>query len=309
MPDPLRSIEPSETEMPDVKASLLDDRGVLTVEGPDAREFLQGLISNDIEKVTPERAIYAALLTPQGKYLFDFFVSQAGDRLLFDCERARLPDLQKRLRMYKLRAQAELADVSEDITVAALWGADALAAAGLGTEAGSAKPLDDGTLFVDPRLPEAGLRAVLPADRAAETLEGFGAAIGDAADYDRHRLALGLPDASRDLVVDKAILLESGFDELNGVDWNKGCYMGQELTARTKYRGLVKKRLVPVAIDGPAPAPGTPLKAAERDVGEMRSSKGGIGLALVKLDAIESGETLDADGVTLIPRKPDWAAF
>jgi len=308
-PDLLGSIEPMETAMPDLKASLLDDRGVIAVEGPDAREFLQGLISNDIEKVTPERAIYAALLTPQGKYLFDFFVSQAGDRLLFDCERARLPNLQKRLRMYKLRAQAELADVSEEVAVAALWGADAPAAAGLGNEAGSAKSLDDGTLFVDPRLPEAGLRAVLPTDRAAETLEGFGAAIGDAADYDCHRLALGLPDASRDLVVDKAILLESGFDELNGVDWNKGCYMGQELTARTKYRGLVKKRLVPVAIDGPAPEPGTPLKAADREVGEMRSSLDGMGLALVRLDAIETGDVLAADGATVTPRKPDWADF
>jgi len=295
--------------MPELKASLLNDRGVLTAEGPDAREFLQGLISNDIEKVTPERAIYAALLTPQGKYLFDFFVSQAGERLLFDCERGRLPDLQKRLRIYKLRAQADLEDVSEDFAVAALWGADAPAVAGLGTEAGTAKPLDDGTLIVDPRLSEAGLRLIVARKRAAEIFEGFGAAIGDATDYDRHRLALGLPDASRDLVVDKAILLESGFDELNGVDWNKGCYMGQELTARTKYRGLVKKRLVPVAIDGPAPAPGTPLKVGDRDVGEMRSSKEGIGLALVKLDAIESGEALDADGATLTPKKPEWAAF
>jgi len=295
--------------MPELNASLLNDRGVLAVEGPDAREFLQGLISNDIEKVSPERAIYAALLTPQGKYLFDFFVSQAGDRLLFDCERARLPDLQKRLRMYKLRARAELADESEELAVAALWGADAPAAAGLAAEAGSAKGLEGGTLVVDPRLPEAGMRLIVARSRAAEILAGLGATVGDATDYDRHRLGLGLPDASRDLVVDKAILLESGFDELNGVDWNKGCYMGQELTARTKYRGLVKKRLVPVVIDGPAPEPGTPLKAADREVGEMRSSFESIGLALVRLDAIEAGEALDAEDATLTPRKPDWGAF
>jgi len=295
--------------MSDLKASLLADRGVLAIEGPDAREFLQGLISNDIEKVTPERTIYAALLTPQGKYLFDFFVSQAGERLLFDCEHSRLPDLQKRLRMYKLRAQVELADVSGDFAVAALWGADAPATAGLGSEAGNAKPFEDGTLAADPRLAEAGLRAVLPADRAAIILDGLGAELVDAADYDRHRLNLGLPDASRDLIVDKAILLESGFDELNGVDWNKGCYMGQELTARTKYRGLVKKRLVPVAIDGPAPDPGTPLKAGDREVGEMRSSTETIGLALVRLDAIEAGDAFAAEGATVTPRKPDWADF
>jgi len=295
--------------MPDLKASFLDDRGVIAVEGPDAREFMQGLISNDIDKVTPERAIYTALLTPQGKYLFDFFVSQAGDTLLVDCERARLADLQKRLRMYKLRAQVELADRSEHFAVAALWGAEAPAGTGLGSEAGCAKAVEDGTLIIDPRLPEAGMRAVVARSRAAEILEDLGAAVGDAADYDRHRLGLGLPDASRDLVVDKAILLESGFDELNGVDWKKGCYMGQELTARTKYRGLVKKRLVPVAIDGPAPVPGTPLKAGDREVGEMRSSLETTGLALVRLDAIEAGEALDADGAALTPLKPKWAAF
>src|SRR5439155_25745083 len=128
----------------------------------------------------------------------------------------------------------------------------------------------------------------------------------DFAAYDRHRLTLGIPDGSRDLVPDKSILLEAGFDELNGVDWQKGCYVGQELTARTKYRGLIKKRLFPVHIEGPAPPPGTMVTAEGRDAGEIRSSRDGEGLALLRLEAVDSGRALVADAATLVPIRPDW---
>ena len=120
----------------------------------------------------------------------------------------------------------------------------------------------------------AGLRAVLPVGNAADLLADHGSSAGNTDDYDLPRLTLGLPDGSRDLILEKSILLESGFDELHGVDWKKGCYMGQELTARTKYRGLIKKRLVPVTVDGPLPEPGTPVMADGKEIGEVRSGRG-----------------------------------
>src|SRR4029077_5612549 len=134
---------------------------------------------------------------------------------------------------------------------------------------------------------------------AALTQADFGA-------YDRHRLGLGIPDGSRDLVLDKSILLESGFDELHGVDWQKGCYIGQELTARTKYRGLIKKRLFPVRIDGPGPDPGTIVTLDGHEAGELRSSRDGQGLALLRLDAVDAGRPLLADAATLVALRPAW---
>jgi folate-binding protein YgfZ len=147
---------------------------------------------------------------------------------------------------------------------------------------------------------------ILPRGRLGATLGELGAVATDFAAYDRLRLSLGVPDGSRDLVLDKSILLESGFDELNGVDWNKGCYVGQELTARTKYRGLVKKRLFPVRIDGPTPVPGTILTLDGREVGEMRSSHEGIGLALLRLEAMAGGQALSAGDTMVVPMRPDW---
>ena len=296
--------------------TLLEDRGLLSVGGVDRVTFLQGLVSNDIEKVGAKRAVYAALLTPQGKYLHDFFIVRLDDALLLDCERARLDDLKKRLSMFKLRADVTLDDRSGELRVATLYGDGAGDALGLSGDAGSAGAFGGGIAFIDPRLKDAGARVVLPLEGAAKTLEDARFKATDAPEYDRLRLQLGLPDGSRDLVVEKSILLESGFDELNGVDWDKGCYMGQELTARTKYRGLVKKRLVPVIFDGPPPAPKTPVMLGEKEAGELRSSlpadDGGIGLALLRLDSMaEADETetaLKAGAVTVTPAKPSWMA-
>jgi folate-binding protein YgfZ len=233
--------------------------------------------------------------------------------LLLDCEKARLADLKRRLALYKLRAQVALADRSADFAVAALFGAGALAALMLPDDAGAARTFGGGVAFVDPRLAAAGARAIGPRDplRAEAARAGF--AETDASDYDRARIELGLPDGSRDLEIEKAILLENGFDELNGIDWNKGCYMGQELTARTRYRGLVRKRLMPVVIEGPAPAFGAPINRGDEEAGEMRSSRTGMGLALLRLDKIEgaraAGLPLKAGEATLTPIKPAWAKF
>lgn len=293
---------------------VLDERGVLAFEGEDTRSFLQGMISNDIEKVTPEAAIYAALLTPQGKYLSDFMIAQQGERLLLEAEASRLATLTQRLTMYKLRANVDIADVSGDFIVVALPGLEGLTALGLPETPGAAISLDDGLAFVDPRLSALGARALLPHNSATKTLEARALNIGKPEDYQTLRYQLGVPEGSPDLAVDKATLLESGFEELNGVDFDKGCFVGQELTARMKYRALVKKRLMPVRFDGAVPpAPGARIKADEREIGEIRSAGDGWGLALMRLDRLaevtDQGKTLIADNITVTPSKPDWANF
>ena len=297
--------------MQDPSYIILNDRGVIGIGGVDAVDFLQGLVSNDVAKVSPVRAIWSAMLTPQGKFLHEFFIARHDDRLLLDCEAARRQDLIKKLSMYKLRAKVEITDETEKFSVAAVFGNGALDAVGLsGAEGaeGATNAFAGGVVFSEPRLSEMGGRAILPADTAAEALGRAGLKPAARADYDTLRLTLGLPDGSRDMVVEKAILLENGFDELHGVDWDKGCYMGQELTSRTRYRGLIKKRLMPVTIDGPPPQPGTPLMAEGREAGEMRSSDGGLGLALVRLKYLDDGDAppLKAGDATVSPRKPDW---
>ncbi|NQV48164.1 MAG: folate-binding protein YgfZ [Rhodospirillaceae bacterium] len=283
---------------------LLENRGLLAVQGDDKADFLQGLISNDIRKVGPDAAIYAALLTAQGKFLHDFFILEMADSLLIDCEAGRLDDLKKKLSMYKLRAKVTLEDVSSDYTVAAIIGDGA---------AEMPASLAGGVVFTDPRLADMGCRAILPADSAIATLKEAGLQAGSTETYESLRLKLGLADGSRDMEVEKAILLENGFAELNGVDWDKGCYMGQELTARTHYRGLIKKRLMPVHINGPLPAPGTPVMFGDKTAGEIKSGLGDRALAMIRLEqfrAAENGEgTFSADAATVVPEKPAWATF
>ena len=295
--------------MPNLSYAILPHRGLITVGGDDRREFLQGLVSNDVTRAGPAHAIWAAFLTPQGKYLHDFFMMEIGDTLYLDCEGGdRLMDFGKRLSKYKLRSRVDLG-IAPDFAVIALWGEQTAAALGLANEAGAGRPMEDGVLYMDPRLPAAGARAILPAARASEILESLGFATATPEDYDGMRLEFGLPDGTRDMVVEKTILLEANFDALNGVDWDKGCYMGQELTARTKYRGLIKKRLMPVAVAGAAPAPGTPLMLDGKEAGEMRSSHNGLGIALVRLEHVEAQDDtleLEADGATVTLRKPAW---
>ena len=293
--------------------SALPDRSVVEISGDEARSFLQGMISNDIDKLAPGRAIYAAFLTPQGKYLFDFFIVEQDGVLLFDVEAARRDELIKRFTLYKLRARVSFKDRAGDLAVVALWGADTAAALGLGAVPGMAKALEDGRVYVDPRLIDAGARAILPATTLTATLNSVGALATLPGEYDRHRLALGLPDGSRDLIVEKSLLLESGFDELQGVDFEKGCYVGQELTARTKFRGLVRKRLLRVDIDGHLPAPGTPIMAGGIELGEMRSGRDRVGLALLRLDRLAKARTqgaaISAGDVALTPVTPGWAVL
>lgn len=272
--------------------ALLPDRGVVEVAGEDRVPFLQGLVSNDVAAARPGQAVFAALLTPQGKWLADFLILADGDRLLLDCARAQAAMLVQRLQRFRLRSKVALRDASAEFAVHAAWG-------------GTAAP--PGTIAApDPRLPEAGWRILLPVPlRAAEAPPPLPADAAPEA-WDRHRLALGLPEGAHDLEPEKSVLLEAGFDELHGVSWTKGCYTGQELTARTKYRGLVKRRLVPVVVEGTLPAPGTPvLDAAGAERGEMRSGRDGRGLALLRLDALDQG-VLRCGEARLTPEVPAW---
>ncbi len=277
--------------------SLIPHRSVIAVGGADRVEFLQGLISNDTTKVAPGRAVWAALLTPQGRFLNDMFVADGGDdTLLLETERERAPALAKKFSLYKLRSKVTVEDRSAAMEVAVVFG----------TGAERALEIDGAISFVDPRLAELGVRVLAPAGTVAALLSARGITAAPLDDYDALRLSLGVPDGSRDLQVEKALLLESGFDELNGVDWKKGCYMGQELTARTKYRALVRKRLFPVSVEGALPAPGTSVYLDGKEVGELRSGSGRRALALLQAEAARGPGPLLADGVQLIATIPPW---
>ena len=295
--------------------TLLDDRALVRVGGEDAREFLQNIITNDVTRVSNSRTIWAALLSPQGKYLHDFFIIAVNDALMLDCEKARVGDLMDRLQRYKLRSKIEITQVTEDWTLAALMGTDADANALVGFE-GQGGPFASGVCYVDPRYGGMGARALIPRGAMSELLAaGFEQV--EPGIHDHTRLCLGIPDGSRDLTVDKALPMENGFDALNGIDWDKGCYVGQEMTARMRYRATVRRQLLPVAIEGPAPEPGTPIMLGEREAGEMHSSAQDIGLALLRIDAMASlnsegfngdGDRLTASGTTLTPLRPPWLA-
>jgi len=259
--------------------AFLPERGVIAVDGADRVAFLQGLVSNDVAAASPGHAVWAALLTPQGKWLADFFILSDGDRLLLDCERDQIAMLLTRLSRYRLRMRVSLRG-EPALMVFVGW---------------HGRPEAHGIVAPDPRLPDFAWRVLSGRPVAVTAL---------AEDWDRYRLGAGLPDGSRDMEADRSVLLEAGFDELGGVSWSKGCYMGQELTARTKYRGLVKRRLLPVAIEGPVPPAGSPVLRGADEVGVMRSGRDGVGLASLRLDAI--GATLRCGGATLVASVPGW---
>jgi folate-binding protein YgfZ len=282
----------------------LAERGVVAISGDTARDFLQGLITNDIQRVSPSCAIYAALLTPQGKFLHDFFIVEHKERLLLDCKRDRIPDLIKRLTMYRLRARVEIVDESDKWEVGVMLAGDE---EGEQQPAGTAKTRFDGVSYIDPRHAGMGDRTIRLIDADDTFPTDTDQVEKNRATYDALRISLGIPDTDRDLIADKSMPLESGFDELHGVDFQKGCYVGQEVTARMKHRNLVKKRLFPITFDGDITA-GAVVKCGEVDAGDVCSTSDGRGIALLRLDLVEKGG-LTVDGIDVIPEKPDWVAF
>jgi len=287
---------------------VLPKRGALRLAGRDIREFLQALITRNLDDLTPEQAIYSALLTPQGKYLFDFFLVQQGIDFLLDGEAARLDALTTRLSMYKLRADVTITPL-EKWEICVVFGSETGSENGLG----ATKSFSSGIEFVDPRLADAGTRIIAPKGQATKIISDAGAIESDASHYDYFRLGLALPESGQDLLMEKSLMLESNLDALHGVDFDKGCFIGQELTARTKYRSLVRKRLLPVNIDGPVPEPNAPLMAGEKEIATMMSGQKDRGMALVRLNRLAEagglGIELKAGAARVTPTLPSWAEF
>ena len=290
----------------------LPHRALIAIDGEDRKTFLHGLVSANILTLEPGHARYGAFLTPKGRFLYDFFAVEQDGAILLETEAGQRDAFIKRLSIYKLRSKVTIAP-RDDLAVFAILGEESAVRLGAPDAPGTVTPGGDGLVFADPRLAGAGLRAWLPESGAA-ALEAAGIAPAPFARWDAARLALGLPDGGRDMVVERTHPLEAGFDELGGVDWNKGCYLGQEQMTRAKFRGELHKRLIPVAIAGEAPPPGTPLMLGEEEAGQMASSTDGVGLAMIRLDALKTleadGGTLDAPGgVRLTPRRPAWIAL
>jgi len=285
-----------------MKAALLSDRGVVKVAGGDAQKFLDGLVTADLDKVTAGNARYAALLTPQGKIIADFILVKADEdnHYFLDCPRAVAPTLVQRLNFYKLRAKVIVEDLSETLGVMAIWDG-----------AGSNGP---GLCYADPRLPALGRRCMMSTHIGGKTtaLE-LGATLLDAADYEAHRIALGVPRGGSDFLYNDAFPHEADMDQLGGVDFDKGCFVGQEVVSRMEHRGTARTRVVPVAFDGPSPEAGVSVRAGGSTLGMMGSGTIGRGLAALRLDrvadAMANATPMIAGGITIRPVKPGWARF
>lgn len=281
--------------MDTARTALLTDRGVVRVTGPDAAKLLQGLVTNDMDHLATLPAIHAGLLAPQGKILFDFFVVRASDGFLLETAADKAGELAKRLLLYRLRAKVEIVDVTAEHAVAVQWG---------GT--GPPENLPGVIVFADPRLPALGWRIILeaPADPATMT--------AGAADYEAHRVALGVPEGGKDFKLGDTFPHEADYDQLSGVSFTKGCYVGQEVVSRMAHRTTVRKRVVPIAAEGTL-HPGSEIRIGEAVIGAVGSVAGEHALALVRLDraaeALAKGLAITVDGTPVTVIKPDWATF
>jgi len=289
----------------------LTDRALVSVSGKEARSFLQGLVTVNMEAVSAERAAYAALLTPQGKILFDFFIAGNGDGFLFDCAADQASDLIKRLTFYKLRAEVEVAEGGIALNVFAITDADG-AFAEL-AEPGAAMERDGALVYRDPRLAEAGVRVIATQTQAAALAAACGLQHAPLAAYHTRRIALGLGDSAGDIGSGVLFPHEANLDQLHGVDFSKGCYVGQEVVSRMQHRGTARSRLVPVELAAKTGSNDSEVTAGDKAVGRLRSRQGTSGLALLRLDragaALAAGEALHVGKTTLRIAKPDWADF
>jgi tRNA-modifying protein YgfZ len=286
-----------------MQAALLPDRGVVKVAGDDARRFLNGLVTNDMGKAGPGQPRFAALLTPQGKIIVDFIIAEApaqdGGGFFLDCPRVLATTLVEKLNFYKLRAKVICEDLSEVLGVMAVWDGTADSEYGLS--------------YPDPRLPALGSRIMLPPHLATDAAADLGCPLVDAETYEAHRIALGVPRGGADFVYGDTFPHEADMDQLAGVDFEKGCYVGQEVVSRVEHRASARSRVVPVAYDEFAPSAGLPIMAGDKQVGTLGSTAKGHGLALMRLDriadALAAGTKLEAGGIGLRAVKPAWAMF
>lgn len=283
--------------MTNLKAAVLESRGVVAVAGQPAGQFLQGLVTADMDDLAPKTARNAALLTPQGKILFEFILfADTADRFLLDARSETAGDLAKRLMFYRLRAKIEIEMLAETAVVA-YWG-------------GESSPAVAGA-FADPRYAELGWRAIVPAGEVEAALAGYERV--SEADYQAHRIALGVAELGSDYGSSETFPHEADLDQFGGVDFDKGCFVGQEVVSRMHHRGTARNRFVPVDIDGPTPEPGTKVDIEGKSVGTMGSVSGNRGLARLRLDrvgeAMSAGATIRAGAATLRLVRPGWATF
>ncbi len=276
-----------------MEPGILDDRAVLAISGPQAREFLQGLVTNDvIGGLAPGSGLYTALLSPQGKILFDFLVTEGDGALLLDVARGAAEALLRKLKMYRLRAKVDV-ELREPLGVYLNLA---------GHPDNRPTPYADRAItFIDPRLAALGRRSIGAMAEMPANLAGPRA-------YHEHRIALGVPEGT-DFGFEKTFALDAGLDELYGVSFTKGCYIGQELTSRMKHRATSRKRILTVAADAALPAPGASVTRGDTDIGELVSVYGSHGFALVRLDRLEetSGDVRIGE-IQVALTKPAWLA-
>jgi tRNA-modifying protein YgfZ len=281
-------------------STLLPHRGVLRITGEEARGFLDGLITNAMAGALPGQAIHAALLTPQGKIISDFFVTEAADNggFYMDVPLVAAGDLAKRLMLYKLRAKIEIYDHSADVGVLALWG-------------GAFDPHAFDLAYADPRAPGAGHRLLVPRSEAEAIVKELGATPAPLAAYHAMRVEQALPEAVFDFALGDTFPHEINMDQLHGVDFRKGCYVGQEVVSRMEHRGTTRTRMIVLATTGGLTASeGAPVMAGERELGRAGTGVRGQNLALVRLDrvaeALEAGTPLTVGGMPATPVRPPW---
>jgi hypothetical protein len=288
--------------MSETKIALLPDRGVVSVTGEDAERFLQGVITNEMGLLATQPAIHAGMLTPQGKILFDFFVVKVPDGYCLETARDNASGLADRLARYKLRSKVDIEDVSADYAVAAAWG-------------GPYEPHGRGKqplIFPDPRLPAMGYRELVTIG-SDWALAGEAADCATSDDYHAHRIALGVPEGGKDYPLGDTFPHEALFDQLGGVSFKKGCFVGQEVVARMQFRTMARKRVVPIVGDEPLPASGAVISAAGVEIGKLGSVAGCKGLALVRLDRAaefaQRDQSLYAGALPVRIELASWAAF
>lgn len=293
------------------KAVVLHDRNVVAIRGADRIKFLQGLVTNDIRRLAPDRACYAGFLTGQGKLLCDLLLIDDGERILLDIAAGQVEDLLKRLAAFRLRAAVEFGEAVPALAVAALWGEGTAARLQLAPAEGTAGKsalTRAHCAFVDPRISALGARLFYPTSiPIEEDLAQLGFASAPAADYVAHRLALGIADTA-EIAGEICYPLEANFEMLHGVDFKKGCYVGQELTARMKLKGELRKRILPVAGTAQLPRAGTPVMADGVELGSLVAASGTRGLALLRLDRLAGAleGTIRAQEVALKVNWPTW---
>ncbi len=259
----------------------LENRSLLQLSGKDVRSFLQNLISNDLNLLSETQTLYSALLTPQGKFLHDFILIQSGDHIFLDCLKTRCSDLIRRLTMYKLRADVSIEDVTDQYQILAVFGKGSQEQFPLTLSEGNVASGDNHLIYSDPRLAELGHRIIAKTNSLWR--EKY-PALKDAenAAYIQHRLSLGVPEGGLDIEPEKNFLLEVNFEELHGVSFSKGCYVGQELTARTKHRAKIKKRLMQFHYEGDLNI-GDPISFDGQEIATVTSFEKPYGLALTRL--------------------------